>query len=174
MIHKIAIIGPEASGKTALAKQLSSYFNDPWVPEFARSFLESKNGIYTKDDLNFIANEQIKQEQEALKFAKRFLFCDTTPLVVKVWSDFKYGNCNKAILENLDLSSYSLHLLTKPNLKYKEDPLREHPNLEDRTNLFKIYEQELKDANVKYAVVDNFNKTRYKNAITILQEEFYI
>ncbi len=174
MIHKIAIIGPEASGKTTLARQLVAHFKEPWVPEFARTYLESKNGIYTKVDLDFITKEQIKQEQEALKFAKRLLFCDTSPLVIKVWSNYKYGHCSETILKYIDLPTYSIHLLMKPDLVYEEDPLRENPNIEDRNTLFEIYEQELKEGNSKYAIIKGSKKARFKMAINILQEEFYI
>ena len=35
-IVKIALFGPESTGKTTLARQLAEYYKTEWVPEFAR------------------------------------------------------------------------------------------------------------------------------------------
>ncbi|MBK7030628.1 MAG: ATP-binding protein [Bacteroidales bacterium] len=37
---RIAITGPESTGKSWLAEQLAEYYGTVWVPEFAREFLE--------------------------------------------------------------------------------------------------------------------------------------
>jgi nicotinamide riboside kinase len=41
-IIKIALFGPESTGKTTLAKQLAEYYKTDWVPEFARDYLQEK------------------------------------------------------------------------------------------------------------------------------------
>ena len=41
-IIKIALFGPESTGKTTLAKQLADYYETEWVPEFARDYLQEK------------------------------------------------------------------------------------------------------------------------------------
>jgi GTPase SAR1 family protein len=41
-IIKIALFGPESTGKTTLATQLADYFETAWVPEFARDYLQEK------------------------------------------------------------------------------------------------------------------------------------
>jgi len=173
MIQRIAIIGPEASGKTELAKQLSAHFDEPWVPEFAREYLEAKNGVYGKSELDSIAKNQLEAEEFQLLKANRLIFCDTTPLVVKVWSNYKYGNCSKKILKIVEQSNYAVQLLLKPDLEYTNDPLRENQSLKDRNELFDIYENELIKSNENYAVVHGFGENRLKNALNILQQTFY-
>ena len=37
---KIGIIGPESTGKTALAQALAKHYRSPWEPEYARGYLE--------------------------------------------------------------------------------------------------------------------------------------
>ena len=37
-IVKIALFGPESTGKTTLSKQLADYFDTVWAPEFAREY----------------------------------------------------------------------------------------------------------------------------------------
>lgn len=173
MIHKIAIVGPEASGKTALAKQLALHFKDVWVPEFARKYLEAQAGVYEKGELDYIAKKQVETEKNNISAAKQFLFCDTNPLVVKIWSLYKYGSCSKEILDLVEESNYSLQFLLKPDLNYSNDPLRENPSLKDRNELFAIYENELIKSNENYAVIDGFGENRFINAINVLQETFY-
>src|SRR5688572_19522645 len=62
MQHKpfiITIVGPESSGKTTLARELASIFGAPWVPEYAREYLEGLGRPYVENDLNRIAEGQL-------------------------------------------------------------------------------------------------------------------
>ena len=65
---KIAITGPESSGKTTLAKKLSTNFKKSiLVNEFAREYLKTVNGKYTYSDLIKIAKGQKEREFQASK-----------------------------------------------------------------------------------------------------------
>ena len=55
----ITIVGPESSGKTTLARQLAAEIGCPWVPEYAREYLEGRGGYYDERDLLEIAEEQL-------------------------------------------------------------------------------------------------------------------
>ena len=69
-IIKIALFGPESTGKTTLAKQLAEYYKTEWVPEFARDYLQEKwdksQDICNVDDMLPIAYGQTKSENEHL------------------------------------------------------------------------------------------------------------
>ena len=52
---KVAIVGPESSGKTFLAEKLAAHYNCLWVPEYAREYLERLNAPYIQDDVEYIA-----------------------------------------------------------------------------------------------------------------------
>ena len=101
-VIKIAMYGPESTGKTTLASQLADEFNTIWIPEFARDYLQekwnSKQEICSQEDLIPIAIGQTQLENNALNKANKILFCDTNLLVTKVFSDIYYNNCD-AILE---------------------------------------------------------------------------
>lgn len=56
----ITIVGPESSGKTTLARQLAVDLGYPWVPEYAREYLERQGGYYDEADLEKIAVGQIE------------------------------------------------------------------------------------------------------------------
>ena len=65
---KIAITGPESSGKTTLAKELAKYFKNSFlVNEFSREYLEKLTRKYIFADLLNIAKGQRKNEIQAIK-----------------------------------------------------------------------------------------------------------
>lgn len=69
MQHKpfiITIVGPESSGKTTLARELASFYNAPWVPEYARKYLEGLGRPYRENDLHRIAEGQLEAISEVL------------------------------------------------------------------------------------------------------------
>lgn len=55
----ITIVGPESSGKTTLARQLADHFGCPWVPEYAREYLEGLGRPYEERDLAIMAERQL-------------------------------------------------------------------------------------------------------------------
>ena len=162
-IKKIAIVGPECTGKSDLAQFLAEHYKTVWVPEYARSYIDNLVRPYNQDDLTVIAHGQHRIEDEWMSEANGFLFCDTTLLVIKVWSEFKYGNCNPEILELLKNSTYDLHLLTYIDIPWVYDPQREHP--EEREELYEIYLKEIKAMNVPFVEIRGEQEQRRKTAI---------
>ena len=130
-ILKIAIVGPESTGKSSLAEQLAVHYNTLWVPEYARAYLDKLSHPYTESDLLDIARGQLAMESSLSKKASRYLFCDTNLHVIKIWSEYKYKRCHTEILRNLHNDNYALHLLTNIDLPWEYDPQREHPHLRD-------------------------------------------
>lgn len=60
---KVGIIGPESTGKSTLAQQLSQRYHGIYVPEYAREYVEQLRRPYTYDDVCAIARHQIEQLQ---------------------------------------------------------------------------------------------------------------
>ena len=59
---RVAIIGPESTGKSTLAQQLAEKYHGIYVPEYAREYVEQLQGRpYTYDDVCAIARHQIEQ-----------------------------------------------------------------------------------------------------------------
>ena len=166
-IKKIAIIGPESTGKSELSKTLAKHFNTVWVPEYARRYIDNLDRPYNKSDLINIAKGQIQLEKGQLDRAHDFLFCDTNLLVIKVWSEHKYGNCDEWILNELNAFKYDLHLLTDVDLPWEEDPQREHPML--RRYFFDVYKNELDAADIDYRIVRGVGQERFANALSAVE-----
>ena len=155
---KIAIVGPESSGKTFLAKKLAAHYICLWVPEYAREYLEKCTQPYTKDDVEKIAKGQIATEDIAAaasaghpERSRRVLLCDTNLLVIKIWMDDKYGSTPAWIENEIAARKYHLHLLTAPDIPYEDDPLRENP--ERGEYFFRQYEQLLLALKFPYKII---------------------
>ena len=151
-LHKIIITGPESSGKTTLCEQLSNHLNIPFAKEFARSYIDNLDRSYIIGDLLSIGKEQLKSELNSQ-------LLDTDLITIKIWSEYKYGRCDKWILDQIEKQKTEkrFYLLCKPDIPWQADKQRENPN--DREELFEIYKQELNDLGHKYFIVKGEDRT---------------
>jgi NadR type nicotinamide-nucleotide adenylyltransferase len=167
-IKRIAIVGPESSGKTYLAAQLASYYKCYWVPEYAREYLQRLKKPYTKSDVEKIARGQIDYEDVMAAESKRILICDTNLIVIKVWMEFKYQSCPKWVDEEIGKREYALHLIASPDIPYEEDPLREHPL--QREELFEKHVELLDKLKINYAVISGKYNQRLRKAVDAIEK----
>ena len=153
---KIIVTGPESSGKTTLCNALSKHFNLPFSKEYAREYLEKLNSNYTQDDLLKIAKGQLQTENG-------LQLLDTDLITLKIWSEYKYGNCDNWILTQIEKQKIEnrFYLICKPDIAWQADKQRENPN--DREELFEIYKLELNDLGHKYFIVEG--EDRVENSI---------
>jgi NadR type nicotinamide-nucleotide adenylyltransferase len=162
-IKNVGIVGPECTGKSDLAAFLANHYSTTWVPEYARGCLDNLVNPYEESDLLTIAQGQLRLEETWLIDANRVLLCDTTLLVIKIWSEYKYGRVNEAILESLKNHTYDLHLLTYIDIPWQNDPQREHPD--KRNELYEIYLKEVKTLNTPFLEIRGDHDERRKIAI---------
>lgn len=162
---KIIVTGPECSGKTTLSRALSEHFNAPWVPEYARVFLDSLDRPYTEKDMIAIALGQYRSAHEFRRFP--LVISDTGLEVIKIWSEVKYNRCSPLITHLLKSNLPDLYILCDFDIPYQTDPLREHPN--DRGMLYKKYVKQLKQVKVPVLKVSGSKKERLKKSIKKIQ-----
>jgi NadR type nicotinamide-nucleotide adenylyltransferase len=165
-LYRIAVIGPESSGKSTLCSALAEYYNTVWVPEFAREYIAGLKRNYTKEDVIYCAKQQAASEAEAEKHADKILFIDTDFIVFKVWLVDKYKECPEWILKAASEKRYDIHLLTKPDLPFMEDPVRENPLR--REYFFEWYKDELFKNNFPFEIIEGSGELRIKTALKII------
>jgi nicotinamide riboside kinase len=182
MIRKIAITGPESTGKSWLTERLAEHYRTLWVPEFARSYIGQLDRSYCEHDILVIARGQLDLERNAEEALEKdrcksgltghdpYLFCDTELLVTKIWSEVKYGRCDPWILEQLENRSYNLYLLCYIDTPWEEDPQREHPQMRDK--LYNLYYTEMRERKWNFRVVNGLGETRLQNAIKCIEACF--
>ena len=165
---KVAVIGPECTGKSELSQYLADHFKTEWVPEYARAYLGNLRRPYNQDDLLTISHGQLRLEDEYSIDAKDFLVCDTNLYVIKVWSIFNYGNCHDEILKQIASRKYDLYLLTYVDVPWQEDPQREHPA--KREELYQIYLNEMKNQPVPFVEIKGEREQRKAAAISAIEK----
>ena len=164
-VKKIVVIGPESTGKSTLSEALAKELNTVWAREAAREYLEQLGKPYAEEDLQAIAILQVLEEEEALQTANKYAICDTDLQVIKVWSEAKYGRCNRWILEQIAERTCDLYLLTDIDMPWQDDPLREHPAPEERQYFFNIYKDIVQESGVPWVVVSGTHEERLKTAL---------
>ncbi len=167
-LKKVAVVGPECTGKTDLSQFLASYFKTEWVPEYARAFLNKLNRPYEKSDLTKIAHGQIRMEDEWMQNANRVLICDTNLIVLKVWSEQKFGDCDPEILRAMASRHYDLLLLTQVDIPWEADPQREHPD--KREHFWNIYKREAAESKIPVVEISGVREERRKIAVQAIEK----
>ena len=165
-MHRISITGPESSGKTSLTKALAAHYKCPHTVEFSREYLTPRNGSYDQADLTAILKGQLELEKKAGKKESPFLFCDSDPLVIWIWSKVKFGEVDPIIDLSWKEHLYDLYILVYPDAPWEYDPLRE--NEYDRDVLYSMYKEKLKMENRPYIIVRGSEKNRLEQAIASL------
>lgn len=185
---RIAIVGPECSGKTTLAEQLMVHYHADHSVEVAREYLNELGRHYVEADLLEIAELQLQAHalstekghevevewrtpsvlQDQARKRKRcdYLFCDTDLITIYIWSMEKFGRVHPHIEHLARTVNFDYWLLCKPDIPWAADPLRENPH--DRDRLFHIYERTLKEFGKPYFIVEGSQEERMQKATTEL------
>jgi NadR type nicotinamide-nucleotide adenylyltransferase len=170
--RKIALTGPESTGKTWLADCLAERLGGIRVPEYARAYLADLRRAYDLDDVLCIAHGQAQAEHEAVAQGAEWIFCDTDMLVCKIWVEKRFGVCPPELEELYRQQSYDLHLLCSPDLPWTPDPLREAPELAVREELFAAYRAALETDARLFRTVDGTGEARLRSALAHLAAHF--
>jgi NadR type nicotinamide-nucleotide adenylyltransferase len=165
---KVAVIGPECTGKSVLSARLAEHFQTVWVQEYAREFIASLSRPYIEEDLVTIAHGQLRLEDDGERIANKILFCDTNLYVIKIWSEFKFGRTNEEILKLIEARVYDLYLLTNIDIPWEEDPQREHPR--KREELYRMYLEEMKNQTVPFVEIKGEGEARTAIAIQAVEK----
>jgi len=163
---RIAITGPESTGKSELARDLSKHYNIVFVPEFAREYLSQLGRSYNQTDLTIIARGQLSYWNQFDK-GQSFI-SDSEMITMKIWSEVKYQKCDEYILQALSNQKFDQYLLCYPDLLWQADKLREHPSKEDRLNLFSLYKKEFDHLGFKYDIITGNSAARLNSAVKII------
>ena len=169
-MFKIAITGPESTGKSTLAEKLAHHYKTDFVPEYSRTYLENFEGRYTEDDVVEIAKGQHNLILEEEKKSSKILIADTEIVVCKIWVEYVFKHSNKIIDEILKQQDFDLYLLCDIDLPWTYDPLRENPNIDERKELFEIYRNTLEQMKVPFEIVSGDDEVRVNNAIKVIEK----
>jgi NadR type nicotinamide-nucleotide adenylyltransferase len=167
-IPKIAVVGPESTGKSTMSDYLAAHYQTIAVPEYAREYCANLTEPCTwQDEINMFYG-QLALEAELLPQANKVLICDTTFITVKIWSDEMFGKAPQQVLDELPKHPYDLYLLLNIDLPWQDDPLRNFPTM--RQHFMDVWYKELDALNANYVLISGTGNDRYESAIRAIDE----
>jgi NadR type nicotinamide-nucleotide adenylyltransferase len=167
-IRRIAVFGPESTGKTTLARRLSLHFEEPWSPEFVRGFWDARAGRISAGDLDAVARGQIDSEESAAASARRAVFCDTELLTCVLWDDLLFpGRCPEWVRDEAERRArvFSLYLFCDTDLPFAPDPQRCFPDEEGRRMGRRLWHDALAGRSLPFVVIRGEGAAREAAAI---------
>lgn len=167
-VCKIALIGPESSGKSTLGVYLATHYQAICIAEYAREYLEKKGLPYTFEDVVFCIREQFRRELDAKSKSPALFFCDTDAIMAAVWFKDVFGHVPNWVEVHQQNHPADFYLLLKPDIPWTEDPLRENPHR--REFIFDWYKRELEFRKLPYCIIEGQEKNRRVSAIRSIDE----
>ena len=164
-LPRFVITGPECSGKTTLACALAHHYRTTATAEYAITYLQGQRppGSYDFADLKRIAEGQLDWENRAGPYTNGLLICDTSMLVIAVWSQVRFGSVDPWITAQLHSNRYAGYLLCRPEMNWEPAAFRENPS--DRGNLYEEYLNHLRKHRLKFVEIGGNREKRRRTAI---------
>ncbi len=170
---RIAVTGPECSGKSQLAKWLAdNLFDTRYLKEYAREYLGKKGEDYkyTQEDVLKIAQTNADNFNKAFRANNDALVVDTDFYVMDIWWEEHYGGHHPEIQEFKKVFDFDLYVLCEPDLPWEYDPLRENPN--DRYRLFEKYKEAIHKDHHTLIVANGEGEERMTKVLTKILKRF--
>ncbi len=167
---RIAVYGPESTGKTQLAEKLAAHFGAPLVAEYARERWDQQ-GALTLEDMLPVAREQWRREDEVAAKADRLIICDTEALTTMLWSDLLYGTCPDELRRGAEqrCRHYARYLLLDIDAPFAPDPQRCFPDPADREKCMRLWRGALERRGLPFTLVSGDWAAREATAIAAVQ-----
>jgi len=170
---RIAVTGPESTGKTTLARQLAELFHGEYIPEFAREYVKKLPHHYTFQDVEIVARTQVEQYLSTKVSSEKMFIFDTWLIITKVWFKWVYGITPKWLEDQIKNCPIDLFLLCCPDLPWEADAVRENGG-ENRMKLFEEYRQELIGYGFNFVEIRGTGDQRLTNAADVILNSYTI
>ena len=165
-VTRVCVLGGESSGKTTLTRALAAHFDTAWVAEYGRELWERQDGVLHYDDLLRIGREQLKREAQAAMTARRWLFCDTSPLTTYFYCVEMFGKAEPE-LARLAEHRYDLVVLCAPDFPFIQDGTRRDEDFRARQHAW--YQAELARRGIAFAILGGSVRQRIAALAGLLQ-----
>lgn len=130
---RVVVTGSECTGKSTLTEALARHYGVPWVPEYARRFVQQQGRAPEAGDVEAIARGQMALEDEIAAEAGPLLLQDTDLLSTVVYARHYYGSCPAWIERQLGRRPSDLYLLADIDVAWMPDGAqRDRPDQRDR------------------------------------------
>lgn len=164
---RVALLGAESTGKSTLAAALADQYQTVWVTEYLREFVEVHARTPQSHEQLMIARTQLAREDAAAAQAGHYLFCDTTPLMTALYSQFYFGVVDPALDALAQAHRYAYTIVAEPSNPWVADGLqRESDSV--RQQVHRLLLQALAQARIPYLLVSGDTTQRLQQVSAYL------
>ncbi|WP_076592720.1 AAA family ATPase [Herminiimonas arsenitoxidans] len=167
---RVALLGAESTGKSTLAATLAAHYRTVWVPEYLREFVEEKQRTPQESEQFLIASTQLTREEDSAREANTLLFCDTTPLMTAIYSQFYFGSIDTALENLVRAHRYDYTIVTEPSTPWIADGLQRESDTV-RQAVHKLLLTTLAAEAISFLLVSGAVEQRVQQVTKYLSEE---
>ncbi|PIQ23619.1 transcriptional regulator [bacterium (Candidatus Blackallbacteria) CG17_big_fil_post_rev_8_21_14_2_50_48_46] len=167
-LKRIAVMGPESTGKSTLARQLAQHFQTLWVPEYARTWIEAHQTRPSAADMPQIARGQWATQQAMERKARAWLFYDTELWVTTIWNEVLFQQQDPAIAAQAARQRFDHYLLCAPDVPWVADEVRYLPS--GGEDFFLRCQALLEREKLPYTVISGNWHERWQKALSALAQ----
>lgn len=170
LVRRVAIVGPESTGKSTLSQLLAAELDTLFVPEYAQTLIAAgviNPTALTTQDLEDFARGQHASEDSLAESARRWLICDSDALTTRLYAERLFGTCPGWITTEAAERRYDLTLLCAPDVPWRPDLHRIDRG--GRAAMFRNFAHALADLERRTVVLRGDWQARQTQAMAALQ-----
>lgn len=164
----ICFFGPESTGKSTLSQKLASFLGAQYVPEYAKTVIEQKNGALCLADMETIAKGHFAATQKALSQGTHAVVTDTDALTTTIWSKWLYQTCARWIEDLAAQEKPDITFLMDIDTPWVDDIHRYLPD--DRANFLQACKDALDSAGRDYILLSGTWDEKFAKACRIVEQ----
>ena len=154
-VKKIAIVGPESSGKSIMIGELANHFCSLIVNEYGRTLSEVKGNDMTMEDfLDIMNGQQALIDIVSNKAMSPFVFIDTEAYTTYLFSKIYLNEYMDEILEFGHEQNIDHYIVLSPDVEWVDDGTRVLGDQDKRQEFFQQMIGILENQNKSFAVVE--------------------
>lgn len=174
---KIAIVGPESSGKSTLAKKIpdmiDSYYPCVSVPEYGRTISVEKSHELTSDDFDVIMRlQKAHVENAARNSLAPVIISDTDEFTTRLFMDVYGVDDTSESIAPEDI--YDGYIVIEPVIEWHDDGERKVPSHKKRIEMFDRVLYNVKQSGKPYILITTDKRSlRVQEAIKFIESTFF-
>ncbi|HYK45191.1 MAG TPA: AAA family ATPase, partial [Parafilimonas sp.] len=86
--------------------------------------------------------------------------------------EYVFDRCDQFVLDQIAQRHYDLYLLCEIDLPWVAEPMREYPDLQQRSELYNMYKDILVNQQTPWVEIRGNNKERLQRAVDAVEQYF--
>jgi len=165
-------LGAPSTGKTTILKSAAAHYKTQFVLEYGREYWEKNqvDRLLSPEQLLYIAQEQIRQEDAAIASCNRYLFVDTNALTTWHFSQDYYSSALPELtaLAQQSKARFDYVFLCGDEIPYEDTWERSGDVKRHEFHAFIVNELKVRD--IHYTYLKGTNEERLKTVIETLDK----